>query len=269
MRRRAVGEDPARIAERYDAIADDYAELWAPVLRPYAIRLLDQLPFDRAHRVLELGTGTGSILSEMAARTRGGLVVGGDVSFGMLAQAPGDLPLVVMDLMQPSFRSGSFDVVVSAFVFFHVPDLDIALQRTRGLLRAEGWFGLTSWGAAEEGAGAAAFAEELDRADAEPGPAASPARDRLSSPERVRQELEAVGFVEVDAERLPFEEAWDGEGYLRLLSRIGGTRIRLASLAPAAQRRVLDRVAERFASLPPSAFIDRDEVILGVGRAPS
>lgn len=264
-----MGEEPARIGERYDSIADDYAELWAPVLRPYAVRLIDRLPFDGARRVLDLGTGTGSILSEVAACTPGGLVVGGDVSFGMLARAPGGFPLVVMDLMHPSFRSGSFDVVVSAFVFFHAPDLDFALQRTRGLVRAGGWFGLTSWGAAEDGEGAAAFAHELDRADADPGPEASPARDRLSSADRMRQELEAAGFVEVDAERIPFEERWDGEGYLQLLSRIGGTHIRLVSLAPAAQRQVLERVAERFASLPPSAFIVRDEVILGVGRAPS
>jgi SAM-dependent methyltransferase len=266
--RGTVGEDPRRIAERYDNIADDYAELWASVLRPYALRLLDRLPLEEALRVLDLGTGTGSILSEVAARSPDGLVVGADVSFGMLGRAPGGFPRVVTDLMHPSFRPGSFDVVVSAFVFFHAPDLDLALQRARGLVRAGGWFGLTSWGAAEDGEGAAVFSQELDRAGAEPGPEPSPARARLSSAERMRRELEAAGFVEVDADQLPFEERWDGEGYLQLLSRIGGTHIRLVSLAPADQRRVLDRVTERFASLPPSAFMVRDEVIVGVSRTP-
>lgn len=265
---RAADDPSARLAKHYSALAPDYVELWAPVLRPYTMRLLDRLPFTGARRVLDLGTGVGTMLPELAARAPGSMVVGVDLAVGMLHQVAPGVPLAAMDIMRPAFAPGSFDAILSAFVLFNVPDVRVALERTRELLRPGGWFGMTSWGVVDEQEASAIFVEELDRAGAEPAPPASPARERLNSERKMAIELKDAGFVDVDVEVVPFDERWNAEGYRRLLSKIGGTRTRLDSLPEVDRRRVLDRVDARFETLLPDAFVDRDQVVAGIARSP-
>ena len=60
-------------AERYDRIAEGYAQWWAPVLAPAVERLLDRAePWvaDGAVRVLDIGTGTGQLAFGALARWR-------------------------------------------------------------------------------------------------------------------------------------------------------------------------------------------------------
>jgi hypothetical protein len=48
-------------AVRFSRGAETYLRPWAPVLRPHAVRLLDELPLANALRVLDLGTGVGAL----------------------------------------------------------------------------------------------------------------------------------------------------------------------------------------------------------------
>src|SRR5215471_3570492 len=92
----------ARVATNYSATADGYAEFWSPVIRPLGRRLLEALPWDRAGRILDVGTGTGTLLSDILSFSPTARVIGIDRSFGMLALARATgarLPLVTMDAM--------------------------------------------------------------------------------------------------------------------------------------------------------------------------
>lgn len=86
------------------------------------------LPHVAGKRILEIGCGTGYLLSQMASPERS--VVGLDFSKGMLQQARKRLlcerkkaSLVCADYHNLPFESCSFDSVVATFSLSHAPDI--------------------------------------------------------------------------------------------------------------------------------------------------
>src|SRR5688572_2001044 len=123
-------------AERYDRIAEGYAQWWAPVLAPAVERLLDRAePWiaDGAVRVLDIGTGTGQLAFGALARWGGISVTGVDASAGMRAMADsladrtlgpdrGRFLTEVAFADSLPFPDESFDLALSSFVFQLVPN---------------------------------------------------------------------------------------------------------------------------------------------------
>jgi len=262
------------IAATYSAIAPDYEQLWAPVLRPHTMRLLDLLPLAGARLVLDLGTGVGTMLGELAGRAPRASVVGTDLSQGMLALAPRRFPRVLADAMSLPFADASFDVVVSAFVLFNVPDPVVALAGVRGCLRPGGAFGMTTWGDAADSQEAPAyevFTQELDRAGAAPDPAGAIAssREALGAEDRLDAALASAGFEDRAIEVTAFEHALDAEAFVRERSKLGPTRRRLDTLGPSDREACLALATERIAAMPPADLIDRDLILMGTGYVAS
>src|SRR4051794_41632361 len=77
-------------AERYDRIAEGYARWWAPFLVPAAIDLLGRLEPalpDGPIRILDVGTGTGTLGLAAVERWPNVTVAGIDASAQMVAAA--------------------------------------------------------------------------------------------------------------------------------------------------------------------------------------
>ena len=142
--------DPKEIVRTgYDAIADRYAH-WAATFETPELRWVDEfmsvLP-DGAD-VLDLGCGGGRAPAQaVATRHR---YTGVDISGEQVARARRRIPggrFIVEDATHLELEPGSFDAVMSLFMFGHIPRAEQAplLERIHGWLRPGGRF-LTTMG---------------------------------------------------------------------------------------------------------------------------
>jgi len=93
--------------------------------------LLDQTALDPGTRVLDIGSGTGLILIELASRVPDILVTGVDLSSGMIDRArehvaangfEDRVELRVEDATRLPFEDASFSQVISNSILHHLPD---------------------------------------------------------------------------------------------------------------------------------------------------
>ncbi len=108
---------------------------WTRDLRAY---LFDRAGLDRAGRVLEVGCGTGAILSDIATP---GVVHGLDLDLARLAEARKHAPaatLVCGNGLALPYPSGTFDITFCHFLLLWVKDPLSALMEMKRVTRAGG-----------------------------------------------------------------------------------------------------------------------------------
>jgi demethylmenaquinone methyltransferase/2-methoxy-6-polyprenyl-1,4-benzoquinol methylase len=134
-----VAEMFGRIAPRYDLMntlmTGGLDRRWRGELVELA---LASLPPDRPGRVLDIGTGTGKLLVELAARAPRVQAVGVDFAVPMLIAAPPGLDLAAADGLRLPFAAEQFDVVLSAFVVRNLADRAAGLAEQVRVLRPGG-----------------------------------------------------------------------------------------------------------------------------------
>jgi SAM-dependent methyltransferase len=243
---------------RYDALADGYARHWGPVIRPAAIALLDRVEaVPRDSRLLDLGTGTGTLAVDALGRWPAIDVVGVDPSPAMLelavatierAHPPGTAtrftPVTAFADALP-FPDNTFDAGVSSFVLQLVPSRARALAEVRRVLRPGAHLAWVTWLA-----GGSPFRgdEVVDRVLDEFG-FDPPERDvRSGDPASVPAAAAATrraGFRDVRAEGATLTHSWTPEGYRDFIAEFD-EQSTFEELAPderaRAERRLLDEL---------------------------
>jgi SAM-dependent methyltransferase len=135
-------------AGSYDPLAETFDRFTTFCSTPLAACALDLAGVERSRRLLDVGTGTGLVALE-AARRMGpeGKVVGIDLSEGMLKVARAkasmtgltkQLEFRRMDAEALNLEERSFDVVVSLFALFHLPNPCTALKEMYRVSRPGG-----------------------------------------------------------------------------------------------------------------------------------
>jgi SAM-dependent methyltransferase len=135
--------DPALVAREY---ADETglsariaAQRWATGPSPRDV-LFEAIRDAEPRRVLEVGPGRGE-MAERFARELGAEVIALDQSARMVELTlERGIEALVGDVCDLPFRDGVFDVVVAAWMLYHVPEVGRALAEIRRVLRPGGTF---------------------------------------------------------------------------------------------------------------------------------
>ena len=140
---------PDPVIAEYSAAARDYDEKWSFYVDSTARATLNRLQLRPDDRVLDVGCGTGELLSRIAAKYPGASLAGIDPVPEMLAVAKKKLSDKV-DLRvgwadQLPWHEGSVDVVVSCNMFHYVTHPVAALREMQRVLRPGGQIVITDW----------------------------------------------------------------------------------------------------------------------------
>jgi SAM-dependent methyltransferase len=176
-----------------------------------------------------------------------------------------------MDLERSAFAPESFDVVVAAFVLFHLPDPLRGLREMGRCLRRGGVVGTITWEGDPSFPAQRVWLEELDLRGAAPG-FASVDHSLLCSTGVMECTLRAAGFAEVRTWTERLQNDYDPAGFIEMRTRRGASARRFASLDPRQRDRLLRSVERRFARMRPEDFVERTQMIFATAvrsRGPS
>lgn len=276
-------------SSRYDDMADGYERFWAPVLRASAERVLDHLApavgfalearGGRGVRVLDVGSGTGTLAIAAVQRWPGLHVTGIDASGGMLEvarraaaanlapEAAARFHPVVAFADELPRELGPFDAAMSSFVLQLVPNRAAALREVRRVLAPGGTFAWVTWlrteRAFEPDRVANAVLDEFGfdppEPDNRPGDVASPAAAAAA----MRRE----GYREVRAWADELTFAWDARGYLEFLTDFDEASL-FADLEPAERAEIEGRILEGLRALTPEQLQLRLPIVYAMGTNP-
>jgi SAM-dependent methyltransferase len=262
-----VTDDVRALAQHYSDAADTYERTWAGALHPVSRKLMARLPLAGARRVLDVGTGVGTLLPALRDAAPDALVAGIDRSAGMIARASAEFPRVITDAARLPFGDGTFDVAVAAFMLFHLPDPSAGLREAHRVLADGGVLGLATWGPDQQMKAVDVWLEELDRHGAPAEESLLANHEVVDSPEKVAELVTAAGFADADLRPVDWEFRPTPDEFVVRYTGLGHPARRYAGLSQAARAEFLAAARARLAQLGPEDFVQRRTIVTGVATA--
>ncbi|HET9522268.1 MAG TPA: class I SAM-dependent methyltransferase [Candidatus Limnocylindrales bacterium] len=268
--------------ERYDRVAAGYAQWWAPVLEARAIALLDRAQAaveGGARRLIDVGTGTGTLARAAVRRWPAVKVTGIDLSAGMIGAAEAEADRLLapderrrfVTRVAPAdalpFADAAFDAAISSFVLQLVPNRFRALREIHRVLRPGGTLAYVTWLIDDR-----VFRPdvEFDALLDEIGIGAREPEGRpgdIPSVDAAAAQLRRAGFGRVAAERAVLDHQFTVEGYVRFLAEFDEEDL-ISSLSARERDRLLDGLRDRLAGLPPADLLLRYPIVYARGIRP-
>ena len=257
-----------KLTDRYNREAHAYRELWAPVLRSAGLSLLRQLAHTSAQRILDVGTGVGTLLPHLRAAFPGAFVLGADRAHGMLALAPGEFPRAVMDARQLAIPPASVDLVLLIFMLFHLEEPLDGLREAHRVLRPGGRVATLTWAGDLTSMATQIWSDSLDAHGAPPvDPAVETRHAAVDTPEKMETLLRIAGFKSPRCWADDLISALDLEHLIRLRTSMGSGKYRFDSLDPLTREACVAAARSRMQGLECEDFVARGRIVYAVASA--
>jgi SAM-dependent methyltransferase len=255
----------ADVIVSYDLGVERYEELWSPVILPAAAAVVPWLGLADHSVVLDVGGGTGALVTAIRTLVPTASVLVVDASAEMLrvARNQRDLPAVQADAMVLPVAVETVHAVVLAYVLFHLADPLAALKEAARVLRPGGRAGTVTWASDRTERAQLVWNDAL--ADAGVPPLSTRRVDAgLDTTQGVDELLRAAGLTprRVWSERL--HRQWEPASFWAHLSGSGVNRKRLAMIDRGSRSALLASVREKLDKLAPQDYCWEGEVICAV-----
>jgi SAM-dependent methyltransferase len=254
-----------KLTDRYNREAHAYRELWGPLLRVAGLRLLRQLTNSPVQRIVDVGTGVGSLLADLRGTFPDAFVLGVDRAPGMLELAPRGVPLAVMDARQLALSPASVDLVLLVFMLFHLDSPLDGLCEARRVLRPGGRIGTVTWAGDLESKATRIWAECLDaHGAAQADPAMAARHASVDTPEKMETLLRAAGFTLPHAWVDDLVSTVGLEHLLRLRTSMGSAKPRFDSLDPLTRQACIADARRLMDGLTRDDFVAQASIVYAV-----
>ncbi|WP_369173280.1 class I SAM-dependent methyltransferase [Streptomyces sp. R28] len=195
--------------------ATAYAGSFARLCGHPVPRLLDAAEVRPGLRILDVGTGPGTVAAAACARGARVTAVDAEPTMVQLAmRAAPEADVRVAALPELPFSDGEFDAVVANFVLNHVGRPGLALAELRRVVRPNGWVALTIW-AAPPAPGQALLGRAIQAAGAvrpvHPPAGLAPEDDFPRGESGLTGLMHAAGLCEAVCETLRWDHRADAE----------------------------------------------------------
>lgn len=137
-----------KIQEEYNQKASRYQEEWSYYIQATTTEALQRLNLKGDDTILDVGCGTGYLLSFLETTGFTGDLYGADLSTNMLREARGITETQrygVANAEQLPYRDDSFDVLISCNSFHFFPNPKSFLREAQRVLREGGKLYVTDW----------------------------------------------------------------------------------------------------------------------------
>lgn len=143
-----IDRDSDAVIKQYAKLARDYDSRWSSYVRATSEATIKRLPWS-VGSILDVGCGTGALLSQLVGKFPDSNIAGVDASSEMLELARSRLPPnVTLDRCWAEalpFDDASFDTIVSCNMFHFIRRPEAALDEMLRVLRPNGTIVITDW----------------------------------------------------------------------------------------------------------------------------